>query len=436
MKFLYIDMTNSGISGDMLLASLLGLVPESDAILNNLKELKKHLSGVSKLDLKLESSKRSGIQSNQLKIDIKETKDHRTPGTLRSSLNDFLESKSISNSARNYALNVLNSLIQAEAEVHGELIENIHLHELSSVDTLIDILGVTMVLDKIGGFEKNFKVFCSEIPLGGGNINTTHGTLPVPAPATVKILEQSELLIRGGPIDSELVTPTGAALLVNLDPNYLKFPPEMKLLKIIYSTGQKKFTHFLNVLRLFYGESKELESSADSQILDKYIEQVTILETDVDDVSGEVLGNFITKFQKEKILDLQISPSLTKKSRPSHIIRILCYPKYKFEIINKIIKELGTLGVRFNTINRVCVDRKIEEQVIEINGKNYNLNYKISYIESRNGREIVNIKPEYEDLKMISEESGLTLKKIQVIAQAKLNQIINNTKNYKKKNKV
>ena len=101
MRILYLDLCNSGISGDMFLASLLGLVTESDVILNDLKELKKHLPGVSKLDLRLESPKRSGIQLNQLKIDIKETKNHRTPGTLKSSLSEFLEGKPISNSARN-----------------------------------------------------------------------------------------------------------------------------------------------------------------------------------------------------------------------------------------------------------------------------------------------------------------------------------------------
>jgi len=341
-------------------------------------------------------------------------------------LNEFLTSQKVTDSAKNYANKVLNSLIQAEGEVHGEVNENIHLHELSSVDTLIDILGATFVLDKIGGFEENFKVFCSEIPLGSGTINTAHGLLPVPAPATAKILEKSDLIIRGGPIDSELVTPTGAALLVNLNPKFLEFPPEMKLIKLIYSTGQKNFKNFLNILRLFYGERKELGKSAESHIFDKYLEQVTVLETDVDDVTGEVLGNFIEKFQKEKILDLQIFPGLTKKNRPSHIIRILCYPRYKFEIIEKIILELGTLGVRFNTIKRVCIDRKIEKQIIEINGKNFGLNFKISYIESEKGREIVNIKPEYEDLKRISELSGLTVKKLQAIAKSQVKQILNN----------
>lgn len=156
MKLLYIDMTNSGISGDMFLASILSLIPNPENILIELKELKEELSGVSRLDIRLKKVERSGIQINQLKIDVKESKNHRTAKTLKSALTSFLEKKLFSNPAKIYARNVLNSLIQAEAEVHGKLIEKIHLHELSSIDTLIDILGVTKVLDTLGGFEKFF----------------------------------------------------------------------------------------------------------------------------------------------------------------------------------------------------------------------------------------------------------------------------------------
>ena len=217
MKILYIDLNNSGISGDMFLASLLGLVPEPDNILKELREIKNFLSGVSKTQIELIQVPRSGIKINQLKINIEETKDHRSAKTLLKALNTYLETKNLSILAKNYANKVLNSLILAEQEVHGELAKNIHLHELSSVDTLIDILGTTMALDSINGFEEDFKVYCSKIPLGGGKIKTAHGELKIPTPATSKILEKSNLITFGGPIDSELITPTGAALLTSLN---------------------------------------------------------------------------------------------------------------------------------------------------------------------------------------------------------------------------
>ncbi len=431
MRILYIDMYNSGISGDMFLASLLGLVPEDNSILTELEDLQNYLSGVSKLNIKLVHTEHTGIQLNQLKIDIKETKEHRTAKTLQKTLNDFLNNSKISHQAKNYANNVLNSLIQAESEVHGELIENIHLHELSSVDTLIDIIGVAIALDKIKVFEKKIPIYCSKIPLGGGTVNTKHGTLAIPAPATLKILEKSKLVTFGGPIDSELVTPTGAALIANLNSNFLQYPNEMRINKSIYSTGQKKFKNFLNILRIFYGETEDTDYSEFNHPLQKYIEKVAILETDVDDVSGEILGNFIDKFEKEDVLDIQIFPNITKKNRPGHSIKILCYPELIFKLIERMTQELGTLGVRFNIINRVCINRRIERKKIEINDKLYDLSYKISFIESDRGIKIVNIKPEYDDLKMISDDTGFTIKKVQLIAQAKIEQIYNNFTKHK-----
>jgi len=346
----------------------------------------------------------------------------------------FLANSKISKHAKNYANNVLNSLIEAESEVHGKLAENIHLHELSSVDTLIDIIGAAIALDKINAFEKNTGIFCSKIPLGGGKVNTKHGNLAIPAPATLRILEKSELITFGGPIDSELVTPTGAALLSNLNPKVLQYPNEMKIKKSIYSTGQKKFKNFLNILRIFYGESEDITYDL-SHPLQKYTEQVAILETDVDDVSGEILGSFISRFEKEEILDIQILPSITKKNRPAYVIKILCYPEQTFELIEKIIHELGSLGVRFKIFNRVCVNRRIERKKIEIKENEYEINYKISFIESDKGIEIVNIKPEFDDLKKISELTGLAVRKIQLIALAKIKEFYNNFTKHFENNK-
>ncbi|MFX1312816.1 MAG: nickel pincer cofactor biosynthesis protein LarC [Promethearchaeota archaeon] len=426
MQIIYLDLINSGISGDMLLAALLGLVPEPNKIIDGLKEIKDYLPGVSKLEIELIKSSHSGIQLNKLDIYIKETKNHRSANILKTSLNKFLEEKNLSESAKHYANNVLNSLIQAESEVHGRLINKIHLHELSSVDTLIDIIGVAKVLDTINGFDKNFKIYCSKIPLGGGKIETAHGILTIPAPATLKILEKSNLITYGGPIDSELVTPTGIALLTNLNPKFQEYLPDINIQNSVFSTGEKIFKEFLNILRLFIGESQNLENTYAPHPLTKYREKISILETDVDDISGELVGNFINKMGKEKVLDIQIIPSITKKNRPSNIIKILCYPKYAFELMDKMIQELGTLGIRFNTINRVCIERKIEKQIIEIYNQRFEVNYKVSYIDSEKKKQLVNIKPEYEDLNRISNTLGIPLRKIQLIVQTHLKQLLNN----------
>ena len=425
MRILYLDLSNSGISGDMFLASLLGLVPEkAKKILDGLIELKNYLPGVSKLTAELIKISRSGIQLNQLKLEIKETKNHRSAKTLRDSMNKYLDENNFTKLAKNYANQVLDKLIHAEAEVHGKLIDNIHLHELSSVDTLIDILGVTAALDQINGFEEDFKVLCSKLPLGGGKVKTAHGMLAVPAPATLKIIENSNLITFGGPIDSELVTPTGAALLTSLKPEFHQYLPDLIIQKSTSSTGQKEFKDFLNEMRIYYGEYKGLEISKKIDLIEKYTQKVSVIETNVDDVSGEILGNFINKLKNENVLDIQIIPSITKKNRPSYIIQILCHPEYTTKFIEKTIHELGTLGVRFNTINRVCIERIMEKRPIEIEGKSFDVNFKISYISSEKGKKIVNIKPEFEDIKNISEELGMTIKRVEFIAQAHLEQLL------------
>ena len=295
------------------------------------------------------------------------------------------------------------------------------MHELSSVDTLIDILGVSKALDSLGLFEDNVNIYCSRLPLGGGTIKAAHGTLPIPAPATLKILERSNLIVYGGPIEEEIVTPTGAALLSALRPKISH--NDMELIKVTYSTGQKKFKDFLNVLRILQGEIQTENIKDKNHAFESYLEEVTILETDVDDVSGEIIGNFFKTLENENVLDIQIIPSTTKKNRPGHIIKVLCHPNDKFKIIEKIIEELGTLGVTVNTINRICVDRIIKTNKIEINGKDYSINYKISFVDFKTERKIINIKPEYEDLKKISNQTGLPVKKVLFYAQAHIQKL-------------
>ncbi len=160
--------------------------------------------------------------------------------------------------------------------------------------------------------------------------------------------------------------------------------------------------------------------------MQKYTEKISVLETDVDDVSGEILGNFISNLKPGEFLDVQLFPTITKKNRPGHKLEILCYPEHTFKLIEKIINEIGTLGVRFKIINRICINRKFQKRLIKINEKSYTLNYKVSYFESNKEINIVNIKPEYEDLKKISETTNLTIKQVQLIAQSNIKDIYDN----------
>jgi uncharacterized protein (TIGR00299 family) protein len=415
VKVLYIDTSASGISGDMFLAALLELTAKRDQILEELSHIKDYLPDVSYFEVSLESTTRNGLKVNRLNVEIKERKHHRTPKQMKDALVKFLEDHGHGLMVKDYVLEVFNTLIRAETEVHDEIEKNIHLHELSSIDTILDIIGCALILEEIGVLDHNLQVFTSKLPLGGGTIKTVHGLLPVPAPATLSILKSSNISITLGPIDSELVTPTGAALLINLKPEPID--ADFTLNNVVYSTGQKQFVDFPNILRLLIGE---VADSIDLLYLRKYQEIVAKLETDVDDVSGEVIGNFIRLLENRDILDIQVIPSITKKSRTSHIIKILCHPSKLPEMMMFIFKNLGTLGIRYELIKRVCIDRVIEKIAIQIQGKKYEITYKISFIARESGKEIVNIKPEYQDLKRISEELNLPFIQVMLYVQEPL----------------
>ena len=418
MKSLYIDTSNSGISGDMFLAALINLVENPDEILKKLRDLKDYLPKVTTFEVNLKQTERSGIKVNQLSIKIKEDKHSRSSKSLLEALNRYLIDYKFSKEAIEYANRVLGDLINAEAVVHEKLAEEIHLHELSSIDTLLDILGTTMALEEIGYFKNQIIITASTLPLGGGVVKTAHGILPVPAPATLKILEKSNLVSKLGPIDTELVTPTGIALLNALKPKTIK--RKMKIQKVVQSTGEKDFPDFPNILRIFYGFIEENQLEEKSLIIDDYIQEIAIIETDVDDVSGEIIGNLMNILEKKKILDIQIIPAITKKQRTSNIIKVLCEPRFKTEIIDVFLRELGTLGVRFQIMQRVCVERLLKKEPIKIENAEYMITFKISFYKSSQNYHIINIKPEFEDLKKVSEKTGLPVKIIEFYAQEKL----------------
>ncbi|MFO8018672.1 MAG: nickel pincer cofactor biosynthesis protein LarC [Promethearchaeia archaeon] len=411
---LYIDAKNSGLSGDMFLASLLKLVEKSEDILSQLTNLKDILPGVQKLEINQQTVPRSGVNVNQLNINIKEGKEHRKVETLRTALTEFLEQTSLSEGANKYARSVLDTLIEAELSVHKAVKKNIHLHELSSVDTLLDIMGAAMALDTLKIFSEDCQVYCSEIPLGGGKIETAHGTLPIPAPATAEILKKSEIETRGGPVQSELLTPTGAALIVNLKPIVASFLPAMKILNIGYGCGQKTFKEFLNTVRVFLGTSKRKSSKSESHSLKKYSQPITMLTTNIDDVPGELIGDVLSSYPEDRVLDIQVIPSMTKKNRTAHQIQVLCDPVDQFELIEWMINELGTLGVRYETIQRICVERKIDTLEIPWKGKKFKIRCKISYIGEGKAQKIVNVKPEYDDLYEISIKTKEPVRKVRI----------------------
>jgi len=326
----------------------------------------------------------------------------------RDVLSKCLETAELSNMASVFALKVLNSLIEGESSVHGK--ENtLHLHELASADTFVDILGTATALDDLKLF-RDVKIYSTPVAVGGGSVKFSHGTFAVPAPATIEILRSKNYPIIGGPINHELTTPTGAAILVNLAESSSFYPP-IKPIKIGYGAGSYDFEELTNVLRIVLGKTLDYSLSKD---------EIYILETNVDDVSGEVLGYALQRLFSEGVLDASIIPTTTKKSRPGYLIKLVADAETVEELSRVLMEETGTLGVRFYRCSRYVLKRRTISVGINIDGLKEKVRVKVA--EDTKGN-IIHMKPEYDDIEQIAGKTGLPFRAIESITKAELRKL-------------
>jgi len=237
-------------------------------------------------------------------------------------------------------------------------------------------------------------VYGMPVALGGGRIKSIHGMLSVPAPATLEILKNVPVF--GGPVNQELTTPTGAALLVNMVDKFTNYYPLLTNKKIGYGAGKMELT-FPNVLRILDG-NPEIET-----------DHVSILETNIDNVTGELMGHIFNVLSQYGARDVSIIPTTTKKNRPGYLLRVIAKPMDCDTLSEVIIRETGTLGVRvIPYVHRNITSRKIIPVQVDINGKKVEIRIKVGMI----GNEIISVKPEYEDARKVSEENGISLKDV------------------------
>jgi hypothetical protein len=246
-------------------------------------------------------------------------------------------------------------------------------------------VGVAIALDDLSLFEE--EIICMPIAVGGGNITFSHGVMSNPASAILEILKNSSLFIHGGLVKDELTTPTGASIITNLSKKSVDYYPFMKIKSIGYGAGKKNYDDFSNVLKIIQGETKN----------DLQIDHVKILETNVDDVSGEILGNLINKLMDKGAKDVSIYNGITKKGRPTNLISVICDDHSVQELIDIMIEETGTLGIRVMESNRYTIPRMIHTIKIILDGKEFLIRYKVS-----SNRDLVNFKIEFDDLQHVS----------------------------------
>lgn len=393
-KALVVDPSISGVSGDMLVAMLIDL-SGNIKLLNEVTTTLEKLPHVREFSVVVEDVLRNNVRAKGLKITASEVRDDHVVGRdLIRWMDQVTNDLGLEGRLRDLAFNVLNTLLKYESLIHNSTPHDVHLHEVGSADTIFDIVTTIVLMNDLGLI--NGVTYSLPVAVGGGIIRGVHGLMPCPAYLTLEILRKGNYYLVGGPIDEELTTPTGAALLTTLF-KPIRYLPLMKVDKVGYGAGNKEFKGVPNILRGILGYVDDLSSLS--------YEEVYVIECNVDDVTGEVLGHAINRIIELGALDASVISALGKKGRPSYIVRTLSKEETVSELVKYMISELGTLGVRVFKVGRYVVpDREIRELSVVVDGREYKVRVKVS--KDNDGR-IIRVKPEFSDLERISKSLGI-----------------------------
>ena len=401
-----IDPQIAGISGDMMLCALVNLGANKSKIIEGVRIAEKNLDGSIIKNIDFSKVNKLGIEATELILDFKEEIQERKGIEIQKCIEKSSVDVGLSDLAKQFAISSIETLIKAESKIHGGTLSLVHLHEVSSIDTVVDILGTAIALDDLKIL--NDEIISTPVAVGGGSLTFSHGTTSNPTNAILEILKNSGITISGGQIKDELTTPTGASLLVNLTKTCFDYYPKMKIDSIGYGAGTKNFDGFSNVLRVVKGEkTKNYEHDV-----------VQILETNVDDVSGEVLGHMIDKIMENGAKDVTITQGISKKGRPTNLISVICDLKSMNTLLELLISEPGTLGVRIRSSERYVVPRTILTIPIKLNEKNFKIRCKIT----RENNTIKNVKVESDDIKKISDSINQSFKKTEELIRLAVNE--------------
>lgn len=401
-----IDASPSGVSGDKFLGSLLDLGGPIERLRKVARIVAKTLPGTKSVDVKVQKVERGEISGQLVTIESDEKVQQRKGTEVLHAAQKCSEQLGMSDWASRLSTSVVQTLLDAESKVHGHSRKSVEIHELGSADTLVDILGVAYLSESLG--LENATWWTSPIAVGGGTTTFSDRTYPNPPPAVAEILRERHFPMTRGPAETELSTPTGVALVVNLVPKYSESYPNFTPQAVGYGAGSKELGEVANMLRLITGPSLNPAHSHD---------EIVILETNLDDVSGEILGRAAERLMGSGARDVTITPVYMKKNRPGHIISVISTKKDAERLADILIDETGTLGVREIPVARHISPRKTTEISVKVGRTNQRLRVKLS--QDQRGR-IVRGKLEYEDLKNASNKTGLSIREIQKIAKPTL----------------
>ncbi len=387
---------SSGISGDMILGALVDAgVP--------LEELKNRLAllPIRGYELRARKVKKAGIMATKVDVVVERSAVSGQRSAKKwKDIEKIIISSKLSDEIKQKGLSIFKRLFAAEAKVHGRKIQDIHLHELGAVDCIVDIFGTLTGLDILG----IDTVYSSPLNVGSGTVKTEHGLLPVPAPATVQLLKK--IPVYSTDILFELTTPTGAALISSLAKRFSGIP-EMKILKTGTGAGNKDFKAQPNVLTMIVGEKAKIGSqesgvrSQENKERTQTKDSIMIIETNIDDMNPQVYEYVMEKLFKEGALDVFLTQIIMKKSRPGTKLSVLCNEDKMESLIDIIMNETTSIGVRFYKAERKVLRRESKP----VKTKYGRVDIKISYFGDKRQKRSL----EYEDCKRIAKKYNLPL---------------------------
>lgn len=375
-RVLYLEPVG-GIAGDMFLAAALDLgVPLGD-IEGPLRSLR-----VPGWRFELSRATRHDIAGTHVDVVVEsDAGGHHHRGWA--DIDALIGHSALSDFAKATARRVFKLLGEAEAKVHGTTLEAIHFHEVGAVDSIVDICGAAVVLDCLG----QPTVYAAPPPMGSGTVRIAHGVVPVPVPATLELLKDVPVRFEGV---GELTTPTGAALLKAFAT--VGAPPPLVVESVGYGVGTKDFADRANVLRASLGRVAGASASLE------------VLECNLDDCSPQVLGGLLETLLSRGALDAWISPVLMKKGRPGHLVGVLTRADAKPRLVDTLLEETTTLGVRATAVTRVELERRHESVETPWGAARVKLGF-------RDGR-VFNAAPEYDDCRALAEKAGVPVKEV------------------------